>query len=266
MANAWVRMPPPRLRRAARHARLRSGETVNADRGGRGRVRVRSERCPTSSPDRGGRRRRPRGDRAAARALHARAPSCAAAAACCARGSRARTWCSRSAGRSCSRPTASSRHPSEGALPPLAVHDRPAQDLAPRRVLARRAPRRRPRGGGRRGAGGEEDSLLGAYRGFVSPSRALAVKEEVERVEGAFDQLEERDRELIVEAHLRHPAGRASPADGQDRGRGARPAAPRPRAPVRAARRGRGLRAREEIPPRRRHGPLARRLRCRSSE
>lgn len=44
--------------------------------------------------------------------------------------------------------------------------------------------------------------LLTSYRGFVTPTRAFGLKEEMERLEAAFDGLEEEERELVLEAHL----------------------------------------------------------------
>lgn len=44
--------------------------------------------------------------------------------------------------------------------------------------------------------------LLSSYRGFATPTRAFGLKEELERVEAAFDELGEEDRTLVLEAHL----------------------------------------------------------------
>lgn len=44
--------------------------------------------------------------------------------------------------------------------------------------------------------------MLTRYRGFATPTRALGLKEEMQRVEAAFDTLGEEERELVLEVHL----------------------------------------------------------------
>lgn len=44
--------------------------------------------------------------------------------------------------------------------------------------------------------------LLDHYRSFSTPSRQVMVREEVERVEGAFAQLSDEQREVITLAHM----------------------------------------------------------------
>ena len=45
-------------------------------------------------------------------------------------------------------------------------------------------------------------STLQAYGAFCTPSRSAAVKEEIERIEGAFDKLPDDYREVITMACL----------------------------------------------------------------
>jgi RNA polymerase sigma-70 factor (subfamily 1) len=64
------------------------------------------------------------------------------------------------------------------------------------------------RGGGRALAPGAGDtasddaSLLACYSSFSTPSRRAMVKEEIERVESAFEKLSEEQREVITLAHV----------------------------------------------------------------
>lgn len=63
---------------------------------------------------------------------------------------------------------------------------------------------------GKRAAGREEPTpteadqlgLLRAYHSFSSPSRALMVREEVERIERAFERLSDEQREIVTLAHV----------------------------------------------------------------
>ena len=48
----------------------------------------------------------------------------------------------------------------------------------------------------------DDEALATCYRGLASPSRVAAAKEEIERVEAAFDRLDPEERDVIVEAHL----------------------------------------------------------------
>ena len=57
-----------------------------------------------------------------------------------------------------------------------------------------------PRGGD--GESAPEDALAQRYREFSTPSQHLTVKEEMARVELAFDRLSEEQREVITLAHL----------------------------------------------------------------
>ena len=50
--------------------------------------------------------------------------------------------------------------------------------------------------------GGAEREVLESYRKFCTPSQALRTREEVERIEAAFDQLPEHYREVITLARL----------------------------------------------------------------
>ena len=52
-----------------------------------------------------------------------------------------------------------------------------------------------------RGAGAEA-GLFERYRSFSTPSQHASVKEQVERVEAAFDRLNEEQREVITLAHV----------------------------------------------------------------
>ncbi len=47
-----------------------------------------------------------------------------------------------------------------------------------------------------------ESWLLARYRAFSSPSGQAEVREEIERVESAFDQLSEEQREVVTLAHV----------------------------------------------------------------
>ena len=55
-----------------------------------------------------------------------------------------------------------------------------------------------PAGGSGEGPG----DLAQLYRSVVTPSRAASAREEIERIEAAFDQLPEHYREVIVQARL----------------------------------------------------------------
>jgi RNA polymerase sigma factor (sigma-70 family) len=44
--------------------------------------------------------------------------------------------------------------------------------------------------------------LLACYRAFYTPSQQAAAREELERVEGAFDRLPEQYRQVIVMAKI----------------------------------------------------------------
>lgn len=51
--------------------------------------------------------------------------------------------------------------------------------------------------------GADRDALLyDRYRSFSSPSRAIVLREEMERVELAFEQLSEEQREVVTLAHI----------------------------------------------------------------
>lgn len=47
-----------------------------------------------------------------------------------------------------------------------------------------------------------DSAIAACYSSFASPSQQLAAREQLERVEAAFDQLEERERELISLAYI----------------------------------------------------------------
>ena len=51
-------------------------------------------------------------------------------------------------------------------------------------------------------AAGGDATLLGAYASVFSPSRDAAANEEVQRLEAAFDGLEDADRELILQLRV----------------------------------------------------------------
>lgn len=52
------------------------------------------------------------------------------------------------------------------------------------------------------GGSNDEQRLLECYRNFSSPSRQVMVKEELERIERAFEELPEEYREVITLAHV----------------------------------------------------------------
>jgi RNA polymerase sigma-70 factor (ECF subfamily) len=52
------------------------------------------------------------------------------------------------------------------------------------------------------GGGGSEDDLLSFYASFCSPSRVAIAREELARVEQAFDALPDHYRDLIVKARI----------------------------------------------------------------
>ena len=91
------------------------------------------------------------------------------------------------------------RHPSEGAFRRWLfttalrkIRHRYEYWGAQKRDAGREVP-----GGGESGAG-----LVECYASFVTPSRDLEAREEVERIERAFDRLSERHREVIVLARV----------------------------------------------------------------
>lgn len=49
---------------------------------------------------------------------------------------------------------------------------------------------------------GDAEALWQRYRSFSTPSRRLMVREEIERVERAFEDLSDSDREIITLAHI----------------------------------------------------------------
>jgi len=75
---------------------------------------------------------------------------------------------------------------------------------------------------GREVAGGDEREaqLLRAYSSFTTPSRNAILREELERIENAFDKLSEEQREVIVLAHV-VGLSRAEIAERTDRNEGA---------------------------------------------
>ncbi|MBL8860101.1 MAG: sigma-70 family RNA polymerase sigma factor [Planctomycetes bacterium] len=48
----------------------------------------------------------------------------------------------------------------------------------------------------------DQQSLLRCYHSFSSPSRGLIVREEIERIERAFELLSEEQREIVTLAHI----------------------------------------------------------------
>ncbi len=50
--------------------------------------------------------------------------------------------------------------------------------------------------------GAQDDLLASCYRRFSSPSRRALVRDEIERLERAFDQLTEEQREVVTLAHV----------------------------------------------------------------
>ena len=73
---------------------------------------------------------------------------------------------------------------------------------------------------GQGSSAGDVPDLMSRYRRFSSPSRAASLREEVERVEAAFDQLSEEHREVITLAHLTG-LSRAEIAERMQRSEGA---------------------------------------------
>jgi RNA polymerase sigma-70 factor (ECF subfamily) len=51
-------------------------------------------------------------------------------------------------------------------------------------------------------AGPDGEGVLGAYGSFCTPSQDAMAREELERIEAAFDRLAEDDREVIVQARV----------------------------------------------------------------
>ncbi|MEM9383184.1 MAG: sigma-70 family RNA polymerase sigma factor [Planctomycetota bacterium] len=72
--------------------------------------------------------------------------------------------------------------------------------LAERRDVLRETPI--ARGGDGSEGGVAESRLFDAYRSFTSPSHRAVVREEIEKVEAAFDQLGEQEREIVTLAHI----------------------------------------------------------------
>lgn len=98
------------------------------------------------------------------------------------------------------------RHPSEGAFRHwlFTTAQRKLQHRyeywgAQKRGAAREVPI--DASSGESSAGGVPD-LMSRYRRFSTPSGVASLREEVERVEAAFDQLSEEHREVITLAHL----------------------------------------------------------------
>ncbi|MBK9385793.1 MAG: sigma-70 family RNA polymerase sigma factor [Planctomycetes bacterium] len=71
-------------------------------------------------------------------------------------------------------------------------------------LAERRSPLREQRAptGVDEGAGGDEAGLLACYATFCTPSHAAMAREELARVEAAFDRLSERHRDVIVRARI----------------------------------------------------------------
>lgn len=65
-----------------------------------------------------------------------------------------------------------------------------------------------------------ESRLVDVYRSIATPSRQLAARDEIERVESALERLSEDEREVIVQAHLMG-LSRAEIAESMDRSPGA---------------------------------------------
>jgi RNA polymerase sigma-70 factor (ECF subfamily) len=67
------------------------------------------------------------------------------------------------------------------------------------------AARRRPRGeirSLRKDSEGDDQALVSIYRAFSSPSRRMIAREEIERLEAAFEKLPDRYREVITLAKI----------------------------------------------------------------
>ena len=73
------------------------------------------------------------------------------------------------------------------------IKNRHAYYLAERRDVLREA---------RPADSGAEDALMQHYRTFSTPSGAVSVREEIERVEAAFEHLTDEQREVLTLAHL----------------------------------------------------------------
>ena len=75
------------------------------------------------------------------------------------------------------------------------IADRARYWRAKKRDVAREVPQAR-------GEGDRADELLGFYGSFCTPSRVVAAKEEVERVEQAFEELPEHYRAVIMDSRI----------------------------------------------------------------
>jgi RNA polymerase sigma-70 factor (ECF subfamily) len=71
------------------------------------------------------------------------------------------------------------------------IRNRQAYHLADKRDVLRNA-----------GSQVAEEDLLRHYRSFSTPSRAAVAREEIERIEAAFEKLTEEQREVLTLAHL----------------------------------------------------------------
>ncbi len=90
------------------------------------------------------------------------------------------------------------RHPSESAF------KRWLYTTALRKILGRRDYYRAEKRDALReeGASGSESELLACYQRFSTPSHQALVRDEVERIEGAFDSLSDEQREVVTLAHF----------------------------------------------------------------
>lgn len=98
------------------------------------------------------------------------------------------------------------QHPSEGAFrhwlfttAQRKLHHRHEYWMAQKRGAVAEVP---IDPGGDASSAGDVPDLMSRYRRFSTPSGAASLREEVERVEAAFDQLSEEHREVITLAHL----------------------------------------------------------------
>ncbi|MFT4543062.1 MAG: RNA polymerase sigma-70 factor (subfamily 1) [Planctomycetota bacterium] len=73
--------------------------------------------------------------------------------------------------------------------------------LAQKRDALREIPMQHA-GGTASASNASDRGLLDCYGTFTTPSRGAILKEEVERIEGAFEQLSEEHREVITMAHI----------------------------------------------------------------